>query len=222
MVSEPLLWPFLSSLVFISVTSFFNNASAITIAAAASHRWTSDVIQPSSLGSEPAAAVVKEFHTTLFASPLQILLRLHFWRYYWDRPAPIYTLVEASPQSETARASTRRSKLMFCRSRTTCAPTYRSFFSRATTRRHSPSCTVTRLHAPLRASTSLADVIADVSPNSPLADVTCLRQPLTSSSNSGFDRWLFRLTVDFDWPLTIDFFKELTFSVQVLLTQFFT
>ena len=65
MVSEPLLWPFLSSLVFISVTSFLLlNASAITTAATASCRWTSDVIQPSSLGSEPAAAVVKEFHTT--------------------------------------------------------------------------------------------------------------------------------------------------------------
>ena len=64
MVSEPLFWPFLSSLVFISVTSFLLlNASAITTATAASCRWTSDVIQPSSLGSGPAAAVVKEFHT---------------------------------------------------------------------------------------------------------------------------------------------------------------
>ena len=42
---------------------FFNIASAITTTAAAFHRWTSDVIQPSSLGSRPAAAVVKEFHT---------------------------------------------------------------------------------------------------------------------------------------------------------------
>ena len=64
MVSEPLLWPFLSSLVFISVTFFLSlNASAITTAAATSCRWTSDVIQPSSLGSGPAAVVVKEFHT---------------------------------------------------------------------------------------------------------------------------------------------------------------
>ena len=64
MVSEPLLWPFLSSLVFISVTSFLLlNVSAITTVAAASCCWTSDVIQPSSLGSGPAAAVVKEFHT---------------------------------------------------------------------------------------------------------------------------------------------------------------
>ena len=65
MVSEPLLWPFLSSLVFISVTPFFffNIASAIITTVAAFHRWTSDVIQPSSLGSGPATAVVKEFHT---------------------------------------------------------------------------------------------------------------------------------------------------------------
>ena len=64
MVSEPLLWPFLSSLVFISVTPFlFNIASAITTTAANFRRSTSNVIQPSSLGSGPAAAVVKEFHT---------------------------------------------------------------------------------------------------------------------------------------------------------------
>ena len=64
MVSKPLLWPFLSSLVFISVTHFFFHiTSAITTTTAAFRRWTSDVIQPSSLGSGPAVAVVKEFHT---------------------------------------------------------------------------------------------------------------------------------------------------------------
>ena len=65
MVSEPLLWPFLSSLVFISVTPFFFNiASAITTTAAAFCCWTSDIIQPSSLGFGPATVIVKEFHTT--------------------------------------------------------------------------------------------------------------------------------------------------------------
>ena len=65
MVSEPLLWPFLSSLVFISVTPFFFNiASAIITTATTFRRWTSDVIQPSSLGFGLAAAVVREFHTT--------------------------------------------------------------------------------------------------------------------------------------------------------------
>ena len=64
MVSEPLLWHFLSSLVFLSVTPFsFNIASAITTTVAAFRCWIADVIQPSSLGSGPAAAVVKEFHT---------------------------------------------------------------------------------------------------------------------------------------------------------------
>ena len=64
MVSESLLWHFLSSLVFISVTPFFFNiASAITTTAVAFRRSTSNFIQPSSLGSGPAAAVVKEFHT---------------------------------------------------------------------------------------------------------------------------------------------------------------
>ena len=41
---------------------FFNITSAITTTAVAFHRWTFDIIQPSSLGSEPVAAVVKEFH----------------------------------------------------------------------------------------------------------------------------------------------------------------
>ena len=63
MVLEPLLWPFLNSLVFISLTPFFNIASAITTTTAAFCCWTFDVIQPSSLGSGPTAAVVKEFHT---------------------------------------------------------------------------------------------------------------------------------------------------------------
>ena len=63
MVWEPLLWPFLSSLVFISVTPFFNIVSAITTTAVAFRRWTSDVTQPSSLGSGPVAIIIKEFHT---------------------------------------------------------------------------------------------------------------------------------------------------------------
>ena len=41
----------------------FNIASAIITTATVFRRWTSDVIQPSSLGSGPAAAIVKEFHT---------------------------------------------------------------------------------------------------------------------------------------------------------------
>ena len=54
---------FLAVLSLLVWLFFFNIASAITTTAVAFHRWTSDVIQPSSLGSGPAAAVVKEFHT---------------------------------------------------------------------------------------------------------------------------------------------------------------
>ena len=62
-----------------------------------------------------------------------------------------------------------------------CAPTRRNFRSRAA-------------HALPRASTTLADV----SPRCAIADVICLRQPLTSSFDSR------GLTVDFS-GLTIDF-----------------
>ena len=59
MVSEPLLWPFLSSPVFISVTLFFFSTS---LPPSQQPPQPFDVIQSSSLGSRPAAAVVKEFH----------------------------------------------------------------------------------------------------------------------------------------------------------------
>ena len=60
MVSEPLLWPFLSSPVFISVTLFFFSTS---LPPSQQPPQPFDVIQPSSLGSGPTVAVVKEFHT---------------------------------------------------------------------------------------------------------------------------------------------------------------
>ena len=187
MVSEPLLWPFLSSLVFISVTSFLTTLPqsqlppqplAVEPPTSSSRRpWVPDLQLPS----------LRSFtlHRPLpFASPLQILLRLRFWRYHWDRPAPIYTLVEASPPLKTARAPTRHPKLLFRLSHTKRTPTRRSFFSRTV---HTPSRTYTRLNS-----------LADVSPSCAVADVTCLRQPLTSSSDSG------DLTVDFSsWPLTL-------------------
>ena len=54
---------FLAVLSLLVWLLFFNIASAITTTAAAFRCWTSDVIQSSSLGSGPAVAVVKEFHT---------------------------------------------------------------------------------------------------------------------------------------------------------------
>ena len=132
MVSKPLLWPFLSNLVFISVTSFLlltlppsqlpPQPLAVEPPTSSSRRpWVPD-LQP------PLLRSFTLHRPLLFVSLLRILLRFHFWRYHWDRPAPIYTLVEASLPSETARAPTCRSKLLWRWSRAT----------RATTRSHTP------------------------------------------------------------------------------------
>ena len=117
-----------------------------------------------------------------FASPLQILLWLWFWRYHRDRLAPIYILVKASTLSETACAPTRSSKALFHWSRAPRASMRHCFRSRASTCRHALSRTST---LSLMSSTSAFSCT--------VADVTCLRQPLTSSFDSG--------------GLTVDFFK---------------
>ena len=105
MVSDPLLWHFLNSLVFIGVTPFSTSLSplqqlsqplAVKPSMSSSHHpWVLD-LQPPSLRSFTLQRPLP------FASPLQILLRLRFWRYHWDRLALIYTLGEASKPSETA------------------------------------------------------------------------------------------------------------------------
>ena len=108
MISEPLLWHFLSSLIFISVTPFSTSLPpsqqptqpfAIEPPTSPSRRpWVPD-LQPPSLKSFT-------LHRPLpFASPLQTLLQLRFWRYHRDCLAPIYKIVKASTPSETARAS---------------------------------------------------------------------------------------------------------------------
>ena len=205
MVSEPLLWLFLSSLVFISVTSFLLlNASAITTAAAASCRWTSDVIQPSSLGSGPVAAVVKELHTA-------------------QTTALCITVANIAPIS-----------FLKVPLRSSSADLHISGILVAIgdhTRPHTPlkdSATLitrhSRLHALTRALTRRGLVgwrhhLCHVSPN-------CVSihwsTDVISTSSCGFIRW--SLTIR--WPLTIDQlltvdFLGLTFSIQVLLTQFF-
>ena len=142
MVSELLLWLFLSSLVFISVTPFSISLLlsqqppqpfAVEPPTSSSRRpWVLD-LQPLSLRSFT-------LHRPLpFVSSLQTLLRLWFWRYHRDRLAPIYKTVKSSTPSETARAPTRRSKFLYGWSR---AP-------RAVTRRHVPLGSVMRLHAPV-------------------------------------------------------------------------
>ena len=208
MVSEPLLWPYLSSLVFISVTSFSTSLppsqqppQPFTVeppTSSSHHPWVPD-LQLSSLRSFT-------LHGPLpIASPLQILLRLRLWRYHWDRLTPIYTLVEASTPSKTTRAPTRRSRFCYV-DHASHAPSTRHCTSRFSLMcSHVPQFQVkrrshafTRSHALPRPSTTLADVIADISPRCAVADITCLRQPLTSSFDSG------GLTVDF-LGLIVDF-----------------
>ena len=93
MVSEPLLWHFLNNLVFISVTPFPTSLLpsqqplqpfAVEPPTSPNRRsWIPD-LQPPSLRSFT-------LHKPLpFASPLQTLLRLRFWRYHRNRLAPIY------------------------------------------------------------------------------------------------------------------------------------
>ena len=111
MVSEPLLWHFLSSLVFISVTRFSTSLLpsqqppqpfAIEPPTSSSHRpWVPD-LQPPSLRSFTLHRLLP------FASPLQTLLRLLFWSYHRDHLASIYKTVKDSTSSETAHAPTHR------------------------------------------------------------------------------------------------------------------
>ena len=93
------------------------------------------------------------------------------------------------------------------------------------TRSHAPHPQVTRSHAPSRATTLLLTSLLMSSTSAlvvplltSLAYVSRWRHLLTSE---GLTVDFSRLTVDFDlsWPLT--FLPELTFVVQVLLTQFF-
>ena len=125
-------------------------------------------------------------------SPLQKLLRLRFWRYHRDCLAPIYKTVKASTPSETARAPTRRLKFLYSWSRATRV--------------------VTRLQAPPRAKflllmSVLGDIICHV-----ICHIICWRHLPWHLLTSSLTKPL---------TLTVDFFTWLTFSVQVLLTQFF-
>ena len=97
------------------------------------------------------------------------------------------------------------------------------------TRRHVPSLSVTRLHALPRARTRSADVIifatSALVTSSLLALATRQLAYVSIQQRSRHHRWPLtsRLTVDFDRELTliVDFSPGLTFSVKVLITQFF-
>ena len=178
MVSEPLLWSFLKSIVFISVTPFSTSLplSQQSSQPLAVEPRTSSSHYPWVLDLQPPSLKSSTLHRPLpFASPLQILLRLRLWRYHWDRLALIYTLMEPLTPLETARALTRRSKVLFhwsCAPYAFYAPLHIWVFS------HAPPRILTRLHVFSRTSMRLAEVIADVihiSPRCAIADVTCLR-----------------------------------------------
>ena len=140
MVSEPLLWPFLSSLVFISVTPFFFNiASVITTTAAAFRHRTSDVIQPSSLGSGPAAVVVKEFHITQTTAA----------RITATNIAPITVLKLPQRSSRVDLQNCERFNVIGDRTRPHAPLKVSVRLITRSTRRQDPPRTATRLHAPV-------------------------------------------------------------------------
>ena len=171
---------------------FFNIASVITITAAAFRRWTSDVIQPSSLGFAPAAAVVKEFHTEQTTAA----------RITATNIAPITVL--KLPQRSSCADLQNRESLNAVGDHTRPHAPFKVLTvdhalhapSRASRLCHAPTRAATRFHTPARASFS------------------CWHQPyVTSSATSSFDvichgicwrhrwpdRWLaLTLIVDFD------------------------
>ena len=162
---------------------FFNIASAITTTAAALRCWTSDVIQPSSLGSRLAAAVVKEFHTAQTTAT----------RITTTNIASITVLKLPQRSSWT--------DLQNCESLNTVGDRMRPhaplkvsvrLITRSTSC-HAPPRAVTRRHAPPRASfllltSALGDVICDV-----ICHVICWRHHWP-------DRWLWPLTFPHGWP----------------------
>ena len=189
MVSEPLLWPFLSNLVFISVTPFSTSLPPsqqppqpfVVEPPTSPNRcpWVPD-LQPPSLRSFT-------LHRPLpFASSLQTMLRLRYWKYHRDRLAPIYKIVKALTPSETARTPTHHSKFLYDWSGTPHTSTRRLFRSRAV----------------MRLLTSSTSALAYT-----IADITCLHQLLTLSFDSEY------LTVDFS-RLTVDFDRALTLTVD--------
>ena len=216
MVSEPLLWHFLSSIVFIGVTPFSTSLplsqqppqplAVEPLKSSSCCPWVSN-LQPPSLRSFILQRPLP------FASPPQILLRLHFWRYHWDRLTSIYTLVEASKPSETSCAPTHHSKVLFRSARpSTCHYSSGLFL----TCYHVPHLQVTRRYSSSSAVTRLLTSFCQVSHSYVIIDVTCLRHLLTSSFDfRRFNRWLLA-------GLTIDFFPKLTFCSPSAPYPFFS
>ena len=244
MVSEPLLWSFLSSLVFISMTPFSTSLPPSQQppqpftdepSTSSSRRPWVPNLQPLSLRSFTLPRPLP------FALPLQILLRLRFWRYHRDRLAPIYILVKGSTPLKIARTPTRCSKVLFrwfmrlqyCSDHLTVAVIGIVLLQSMSSEKNRPHQT---LHAPSRwqkfrwgLSHALTrhrvtywchhcHISIHVSPNWRHQIMSsCWRHQITPYC------WHHHreLTVDFDFPVDHWLSLGLTFAVQVLLTQFF-
>ena len=217
MVSEPLLWPFLSSLVFIGVTPFSTSLSP-----------SQQLSQP--LAVEPSIpAIILGFWTcnrhrwgvSHYKDHCPLHHRCKYCSDYVSEGTTEIVLRwsthSGKPQShQRPHAPPCRSKVLF-----------RS--SHASTRRctsglflHALHLQVTRLHTPSHASTLLLTSFCHVSPSCVIVEVTWLRQPQTSSFYfwmfdcwllSRFNRWLSK-----GWPLT--FSQSWLFAVQCSLPSF--
>ena len=174
---------------------FFNIASAITTTATAFRRWTSDVTQRSSLGSGPAAVVIKEFHT---AQTTAICITA-------TNIAPI-TVLKVPQRSSCADLKTRES--LDAVGDRMCP--------------HALSFQITRLHAPSRAPTHphALSRACWCHPRQHLPTpllmsptcVSCWRHPLTLGI------WPLTLTEHWLWPLT--FLQGWLFLSRFFLSSF--
>ena len=183
---------------------FLNIASAITTTAAAFRRWTSDVIQPSSLGSAPAVAVVKEFHTKQTTAA----------RITATNIAPITVL--KLPQRSSCADLQNRESLNAVGDRTHPHAPFKVLYGwshapRTVTRLQALPCAYTRRHALPHACTRqfllLTSTLSDI-----ICHVICWRHLprhlLTSSLTRpltciNFDHWLWPLTFCQSWLFAV-------------------
>ena len=85
-------------------------ASAVTAATTTIRCWIFNVSQSSSLVPDLQSPPFCTTKTTAFPLPLCIFLRIHFYKYHYDRLAPIYSSMELSQPSEISRAAMHRLK----------------------------------------------------------------------------------------------------------------
>ena len=227
MVSEPLLWPFLSNLVFISVIHFLFFSTSLPPSQQPSQPFaveppTSSSCRPWVPDLQPPLLRSFTLHRPLpLASPLQTLLQLRFWSYHRDRLVLIYKTVKASTPSETARAPTRHSKFLYGWSCAPCASKLCHAPPSSATRLHVPSLAVKLRHASSRACTRQFSP-ANVSPRWHHLPRHLLTSSLTRQFTCvDFGRWLF-FRVDFfslgsSYPVfCVDFIFAVCFYILCL------